>query len=262
MTTPGVRGRPREHIGLYVWFSLTGLCTIAVLAVLTRFPFLYFTRIEVRGDTQVPHAELISQLRAYPLHSFVGRLLGYNNFLLWNGGSVTLDDLNISRTEIARDIVHRALQVTVTDRARSLVWCSDALRCVWVDADGIAFQYAPFAEGQLITTVSEQALASPVLGMGMLPSGQFARLRRVFELLQHASLPMSGAAFERDTADLYVTLRSGALFAFNLRVDPEFVATALPELVARKDFANIAHADFRVANKVYYSMNDGSLLPQ
>ncbi|GEM_PF-6378700 len=253
MTSTGVRERPREHIGFLVWFSLLGLIFIGLAGVVLRFPFFRYERIEISGESHVPRADLLAELRAYPLHTALGRFLGYDHFFLWGNASIVLPELILARVDILRDVVHRVLRVVVADRERVLVWCGGESQCAWVDPRGVAFQYAPFAEGQLITSISEDGVLPP-LGATVLPDDQFTRLRRVVGIVQSAGLMVERIVFDRKLLEVAVTARNAPALAFSLRFDSSFAATVLSALSVRKDFRNIGTVDFRVEQKAYYRM--------
>ncbi len=256
MAFNGVASRKKscEHIGLYVWSSLLGLLIIGALGALTRLPFFYFKRIEIAGETRVPKEEIIAELMSYPLKGPVSRFLGFNHFLLWSAPEVALADARFARVAISRDLIHRTLRATVSDRAQRIVWCVDSVHCVWADDDGIAFQNAPFAEGQLVRAVTAETDEPLIFGRGVLPGEEFRRVREIFNIIDSAALPVAKTMLERASGDLRIALVSGAELYFNVRIDPSFAVTALRALVSRKDFVNIAYADFRVARKVYYKM--------
>lgn len=254
MTTTGVRGRPREHIGFLVWFSLLGIIVIGLAGFVLRFPFFRYARVEITGDTRVPRADIISELRAYPLSSAVGRFLGYNHFFLWGSSSVTSSETLLARVDVRRDFFRRVLRVTATDRERRFVWCDEESRCVWVDARGTAFERAPFAEGQLVTQVIERGHALPALGSRVLPDAEFSRLTRAIRVAQGADVPLGDVTLVREAKEARVALQGAPTLIFSLRVDPEFAATALGLLSARKDFRDIREVDFTVERKAYYKM--------
>ncbi|MDO8584590.1 MAG: hypothetical protein Q7R85_00520 [bacterium] len=253
MTSAGVRGRPQEHIGFLVWFSLLGLMFIGLAAVVLKFPFFYYRSIEISGESHVSRADLLADLRAYPLKNVFGRFLGFDHFFVWGSSSIALPELVLSRVEVSRDFARRVLRVSVTDRERALVWCGAENACAWVDPMGIAFQYAPFADGQLITSISEDG-ALPPLGAAVLPGNQFMRLQRVIEIVQGAGLMVEHIVFDRNLLEVTVTARNAPTLAFSLRFDSAFAATALSVLSGRKDFRNINVVDFRVEQKAYYKM--------
>lgn len=254
MTSAGPRGQSREHIGLHVWVSLLGLISIGLAAFVLKFPYLRYARIEVAGETAVSRADLISDLRAYPLRSAVGRLLGYDHFFLWGNSSVALPELTLAEVVVSRDFLRRTLRVTATDRARTLVWCDEYGACVWVDDGGIAFERAPFAEGQLVTQVIERGHALPALGSSVLLDTEFLRLTRAIRVAQGAGIPLRDITLVREAKEARIALQGGPTLIFSLRIDPEFAATALAALSARKDFRDIQEIDFTVERKAYYKM--------
>lgn len=248
------KAQPSEHIGLYIWVSLFGLIAIGLAAFVLRFPFFRYERVEITGGTRVLHADIAAELRAYPLATVLGRLLGYNHFFLWGSSPVVLPEMLLARVEVSRDFLRRTLRVTATDRARAFVWCNDVFACVWVDDGGVAFERAPFAEGQLVTQVIERGGAFPALGSRVLSSDEFSRLTRAIRVAQSAPLPLGDTTLVRETEEARVALQGGPTLTFSLRVDPEFAATALGVLSARKDFRDIREIDFTAERKAYYRM--------
>lgn len=252
MTSAGPRGQSREHIGLYVWVSFLGLIAIGLGAFVLKFPYLRYARVEVSGETAVSRADLISDLRAYPLKSGIGRLLGYDHFFLWGASPVALPELTLARVEVSRDFLRRTLRVKATDRERRLVWCDEHGACVWVDDGGTAFERAPFAEGQLVTQVIERGNTLPALGSAVLPSATFSRLLRAIQVTQGAAASLSEITVRRKEDEVRIALQGGPTLIFNLRIDSEFAATVLAALSARKDFRDIQEVDFTVERKAYY----------
>lgn len=244
----------RERIGLYVWVSLFGLIAIGFGAFVLRFPFLRYARVEISGETAVTAADIIADLRAYPLANTIGRFLGYDHFFLWGNTSIALPEFALARVEVSRDFLRRTLRVTVIARERTLVWCDDSFSCVWVDSGGTAFERAPFADGQLVTRVTESAGASPTIGMTVLPAIEFARLLRAVRIAQAVS-PLRDILFNRKERIARIALENGPTLFFNLRIEPEFAETALAALFSREDFRDIKEIDFTVERKAYYRMS-------
>lgn len=242
----------REYIGLYVWVSLLSLIAIGLGAFVLKFPYLRYARVEVSGETAVSRADLISDLRAYPLRSAIGRLLGYDHFFLWGNSPIVLPEFALAQARVSRDFFRRTLRVTVIDRERRLVWCDEYGACVWVDDGGVAFERAPFAEGQLVTQIIEWGNTLPALGSTVLPPAEFSRLERAIRVAQDTTAPLGSITLFRDSKEARVALQGGPTLIFSLRVDPEFAATALGTLSARKNFRDIAEVDFTVERKAYY----------
>lgn len=248
--------KPPEHIGLYVWVSFLGLIAIGLSAFVLKFPYFRYVRVDVAGETAVSRADLISDLRAYPLRGAVGRLLGYDHFFLWGASPVALPELTLAEVVVSRDFLRRTLRVTATDRARALVWCDEHGACVWVDDGGIAFERAPFAEGQLVTQVIERGHTLPALGSSVLLDTEFSRLTRAIRVAQSAEVPLRDITLVREAKEARIALQGGPTLIFSLRIDPEFAATALAALASRKDFRDIAEVDFTVERKAYYKMKN------
>lgn len=241
----------REHIGLYVWVSLLGLIAIGLAGTVLKFPFFRYARVEISGETSVPVADILADLRAYPLASVVGRFLGYNHFFLWGNASVSLPEFALARAEVSRDFLRRTLRVNVIERERALVWCGENYACVWVDETGIAFEKAPYAEGQLVTRVTEVGGAAPSLGTTVLPTAEFSRMLRAVRIAKTGA-PLGDILLHREKQTARIALQDGPALLFSLRIEPEFAETALAELSSRKDFRDIKEIDFTVERKAYY----------
>jgi hypothetical protein len=136
---------------------------------------------------------------------------------------------------------------------------ASAFRCFWFDADGVLFDRAPVAEGNIIRVIHDYSQKNIGLGALILPQ-QF--VPNLFSILR--VLDASGIGIEEIRLDdigleeLNVITYNGPKLLFSLRFPSDNALTVLKKMTDRTatsslpDLKKLQYVDFRVENRAYY----------
>jgi hypothetical protein len=235
---------------LYLYIFLSGALVLGGLFILFGGP-LHFQKIQIIGapDAFVTELEklLIQEILAKP----AARVLGYRNLLSWPNGELKSQNPRLSGSLIQKDILGKTLKITLPEKKRSLIWCSE--KCFWLDNSGYSIEEAPVTVGTLVPIVtSKSATLSLGLGHAVMSPQLFSNLLKTIGILE--SLGLSGLDMVVDTAgkELVVRRDGYAALYFNLQHDPENLISPLKKLMKLPGLKKLSYIDFRVENRAYY----------
>ncbi len=265
----------RLRLVSYAIFLFIGAAAIGAVYVARETPVFWLTRVDVLGIPQSERSAFIGALEPFIYKNASARFLGIDNFLAWPNELPVLGP-DMSGIEVQKDFLERSVTLHVSRRERFGIWCfqfSEAntiagepeiaaidSECFWTDEDdGILFEEAPLAAGQLFITVFENTdvststpSARPALGGAVLDSIRFGRLKRVLEVSSGLGLTGDRVEFNREGDSVSFKTHEGPVLKYSLRFDfDESSVNALKELFSKKAPEAIRYADLTVKNKIY-----------
>jgi hypothetical protein len=193
--------------------------------------------------------------------SWQGTVFGHDNILAWPL-VMTPEAMRffpgVKDASIEKDFVRRSVTVRVNERRPFAIWCLESSavsdRCWWWDKEGVIFEKAPKARGNLIPVVHDSSQTEKRLGDRVLDDEtMLANMMTVFDALSAAEIPVKDIHLS-DIAlrDVRVDTYNGPTMLFNLRFPASHAAEVLTSLRKEPGLARLFSVDFRVENRVYY----------
>jgi len=203
--------------------------------------------------------------------SKVTEFLGINNILIWNNTKLVQFQKNsaIANLTIEKDYWHHQIKIIVSEREKFGIWCPSPFvdntstteanfasqstkgeGCYWFDKNGVLFNGAPSAEGNLINKVDDFSGRSLKIGDSILGEKLVSNLIKVFDVLEQADLGIKSLKLERPELQEILT-ESSPIIYFSLRNDPSFGLSAIESLKST-GLNKLEYIDLRVENRAYY----------
>lgn len=258
------RDRQRQRIRRLIYVFFAGLFLIAITWIFLRSPIVRLRSLEIDGNRQMSDRDvmILLQSRVFKMPSM--RFLGFRNLIAWPE-EVSAEDLKlfpgVKSVSIEKKYSEGKITVRVVERETYGIWCFmnyDFPRCVWFDLEGVALERAPFAEGSLITQVSDFAQDSPRLNARVIPAKFIPPLFSIFRVLEESGLRVLAIHLKNlDLQELSVITAEGPRLLFSLRFPAENTLGVLRSLRAEtspgaKPFRELEYVDFRVEHRAYY----------
>ena len=229
---------------------LTGLTYLCVYS-----PMFRITEVKIVGAGQMQTEALLAALKVQVAASPLG-WLGNDNYLAWPD-ELPYRTAQVQNISIQKSFLPRSITIHVTPRTRYAVWCNDIearqQSCYWVDPNGIIFERAPIAEGQLVQTIYDDASgAFGLIGEPVLAESSFQIVKKVVEGTQALGLAVRRMRITHELQELRVDTEQGARILFSLRFDPE--PTALPALarfMKKPGLTRVEYLNLTVENRAY-----------
>ena len=239
------RKRSRNHRSLKL-----ALFLIAVFLFLGGFAYLvWFSDVFTVRAIEVEGAALVKK------ETISGPIEG--NILFWKLPVNIGDYPQIANVDVKKDFVERKVKVSVTERAKVLIWCgAENENCFWADENGFIFTTAPIPEGVLVVNVVRDSTNRELkVGDSVLPADLFPNLKHAIELLNGLDasveeIRLDDLKFKEATA----VIAGGPEVYFSLAIDPRFGKGVLESLMASPNWGAIRYVDLRVENRAYYSL--------
>jgi len=179
------------------------------------------------------------------------------NILFWKP-PLTADEFpQLARVEAKKDFINRTIKITVTERGKVLIWCTETNEnCFWTDENGFIFTTAPIPGGALVVDVIRDYTNRELsIGENVLPDELFVNLKYALELFDNLDAPIKeiridDLKFKEATA----VISGGPEVYFSLIFDSRFGEGVLESLMASQDWGLIRYVDLRVENRAYYSL--------
>ena len=235
---------------IYVGLAIFLLLLAGIFYAVVYSPLFQITRINADTETEKLKSFFSSR-------SKLAKFLGVNNILVWNNnvGDFLKQNPQIINLSIKKNYFHREVDVNFQKRERFGIWCQQiSASCWWFDKNGVAFEYAPKTEGEMIYKVDDFSERQLVIGDKVIKEDLFANLLKIFNILKQSdlnirTLQMKDLSLQEATIEPENVLMPKIYFS--LRFDPAF---AMPAIQAIKEYGlnKIEYVDFRVENRAYY----------
>jgi len=179
------------------------------------------------------------------------------NILFWKP-PVDIGSLEyVADFTIEKNYIDRTLLVTLDERERKVVWCLEKSgNCFWIDDEGYVFSPAPYPSGALvIKTVRDHTERDIGLGDFVLPKNLHLNLKRIFNLIDEMSLPVTEVRIDDlKYEEMTVSVSGGPDIYFSLSINPDFGRSVIESLKASDEWGKALYIDLRVENRAYYSL--------
>lgn len=256
---------------------------------LTNSPFLKIKSISAisgeGGEFGAESEELIRDLRIFfASNSEIAALFGPDNILIWRIDipNFLKNQPAFSNLEISKNYFKREINVKFEKREKFGAWCQQTLTnadyaqtnaeieknqfesvlslyksaCWWFDRNGIIFEKAIKAEGEMIYKIQDNSERRLNPGESIFEKRLFENLLKIFEILQMANLNIKTLYIDNlalEEAEVRPLINSIPQIYFSLRFDPTFALTAI-ESLKKTGLEKVQYIDFRVENRVYYKL--------
>lgn len=276
----------------FILISILGIiCVFVVLGAWVIFHSRLFSiqDINISGNERVSQEEIAAFLKSRILEeAFWKHVLGFQNILVWPK-KLTEDDLKflpqLKSIEIEKRFRERKVNVQVKERKPFGIWClfpqtqinadnnplitaetssSDidvnppydqrgSASCWWFDEEGVLFEKALAAEGNLIPAVDDYSRDKLGLGSAVLPEDFMSNLISIFRVLRDSGVSVKEVRLEDiGLEEIKAATYDGPELYFSLRIPADNALTVISSLAGKADFKNLKYIDFRVENRAYY----------
>lgn len=233
-------GRTKSFLFLFLF----GLLAAGTAYLVWFTPLFQIRAVEVSGGTEAEE-EIFKQKTS-------------NNLLFWRPPVNEKDYPQIAKLEVKRNFLERKISVSLEKRQKEIIWCLEkSQQCLWLDNTGFAFTSAPFTTGTLVEVkvVRDYSDREVKIGDNALSPKNFEHLKTVLLILSQLNLPIHEIKIENiDYKEVVVDLSSGPDLYFSLLFDPRFSKSVIEKLKASSEWNGLRYIDFRVENRVYYSL--------
>ena len=262
-----------------VFLLLVGLALLAV-----KQSGLFTVRAkEVSGVPAIYGEQVLRDMEVFSrAHSLAFRFLGADNMLALSSDMEEFLAANpqFKTLRVQKDLVRRAIKVTVDVREKFGVWCGagsegvtqpieddggataidsgiaandHADECYWFDRDGVLFAKAPHVQSELFNRVHDSTGRALELRDKILSDRLFVNLVKIFALLEAADIntktvSIRDLALEEASADSV----SDPTLYFSLHTDPDFALSAIEAIKRSGSWSKLGYVDLRSENRAYY----------
>jgi len=124
--------------------------------------------------------------------------------------------------------------------------------CYWFDRQGVAFDYAPNTQGQLINKIIDlSSKPSIFLGNKILNQDEIENLIAIFDLMEKSGFSYKTFYIENnDLKEIYSSDFSKPVLKFSLRNNPSYALGFLKEHF--EELKKVNYIDLRISNRIYY----------
>ena len=283
------RGRRKRYFILISILAIGCVLLTAGAWVVFRSRLFLIQNINISGNERVSREEIISFLEArISKESFLKRVLGFQNILAWPQ-KVNEDDLKflpqLKSIEIEKRYRERAVSVLVKERKPFGIWClipqtqiaadnntritadasssdigvnprydeRESATCWWFDEEGILYEKALAAEGNIIPAVDDYSRDNLGLGSAVLPEGFAPNLISIFRVLRDSGISVKEVRLEDiGLEEIKVATYDGPELYFSLRIPADNALAVINSLSGKTGLKNLKYIDFRVENRAYY----------
>lgn len=230
------------------------LFLVGIWIVISQTSLFHVQKITASDPENIDFDVLLRSVRPQIASTFLGGLLGPENYFAWSE-DLSYSDLNFSGITIEKSLLTRSVNINATPRKRFAVWCAEfeTSYCYWVDQEGYVFDVAPQPQGQLIPAINEitSATSSPIyIGAPVLPIEQFERVRSILTFAQGLAISIDRITMNRSHQELHLKSLSGAVVMFSLRFNPATSALpALKKLSADQGLGRFEYIDLTAENR-------------
>lgn len=251
------RAKLRLRLKIAVFTLIAGLMAAGTGYVVFYSSLFRLHEVVVTGNRFTDEARILSTVQSSIIgNSFVKRLLGHTNYLVWpeEAPSIFFTFLPaISEAKITRDYFEKKITITVKERERFGVWCR-ANECFWFDRDGVIFDNAPSAQSSLLPTIHDYSKTDIPLGSRVFSdSKHIENILAAFEIVNAIGIGIEELNLSRpELREFYVKTYDGAELRFSLDLDPRPFASALYKLKVDPGLKKLEYIDMRVENRIYY----------
>ncbi len=239
-----------RRLRLYGYFSAVILILTGVVYLFTGSPLFKVGSLRVINANGIDESVLITTLKAQVAASSHG-WLGADNWLAWSE-KLTYSTPRIATISVTKSFWDRGITITVAPRERYVVWCGTNENCYWVDTNGVIFEPAPVADGQLVQTVFDDAEPVGSIGNTVLATETFSIVKKILDGTQALSMNIVKVAIHRSLQELIITTAQGSRILFSLRFDP--TPTALPALarfIQKPGLSKLEYVNLTVENRAF-----------
>ena len=229
-------------------------------------PWTRVETVEVSGLRRVPEAAVLGMMYAQIQRSFTGSIFGKEHFFAIPRSidpEIIVAIPNIVGIDIERDFRNRAIRIAVREREPFGIWCfkkERPIKCVWFDDEGIGFEPAPAAEGNLIRSVSDYAQEPVALGEPVIRKEYMKPLASIFAVFQSSSVRVREIEYrDPSLAEIVASTYDGPELFFSLRFETNQAIPVLEDLLTEDvrgklipRFRDLEYIDFRVEQRAYY----------
>ncbi len=241
-----------KRLRLYAYISGIFLLIISAAYLITRSSFFKLGEIKIVSTEPINESLLLATLRTQVAARPIAAWLGADSYFAWPL-DLRYAAPNIATISIEKSFWAKIITITVIPRDRYAVWCGQEGSCAWVDTDGILFQPAPVAEGQLVQTIFDTGVHSlGMIGDPVLSSSSFGVVKKTIDGVKRMNIGVSRIAVDGELQELQLTTNTGALIRMSLRFDPS--VTALPAIgrfAEKPGFSKIEYLNLTVENRAY-----------
>lgn len=241
------RGRNRRLKYLSAFSCLILLFIFLITGL--RSSYITFEDIIIRGASEAQSKELRSQIISDKLSRVSGKVLGYANFLLWQGDLTGVDMHQYENIVVKPDFSNRKVLIEVVGKKREMIGCITE-KCFWISRDGAILDNAPESNGQLMESVRFEN-ESIISDKYVLIKSNFDNLLKIIDIFQANSLRIESNTVTKEN-ELNVKLLNGPNISFSLKNNTDFIEPVIKKLQNDKKILNLTYIDFRIENKAYY----------
>ncbi|OGY98168.1 MAG: hypothetical protein A3A43_02300 [Candidatus Liptonbacteria bacterium RIFCSPLOWO2_01_FULL_56_20] len=255
--------RGRRRTAFFAAWGAVALMAIGALWVAVHSPVFAVQAVEIQGVRRVTEQEVLALLEAaVPGDSFVRRVLGFRNMLVWPD---RLPEDTLALNPYLRDLaIHKsysshAVRVDILERTPFGLWCfkqQEPGECFWFDDQGVVFERSLAAEGNLIRVVNDYSQnAAPLAGV-ILPRAFMQNFFSILRVLAAADLNIKEVRLDDvGREEMRVVTHDGPELYFSLRFPSDDALPVIASLYAGgfgEGFSKLEYLDFRVENRAYY----------
>lgn len=243
------------------------LVLLALPVILLNLSFWKIRTITVSGNSAVP-AESIDPIVAGDLQGTFDHLIPRANIIFFSKADIVRDVTSafprLLSVRVSITGFH-SINVAVTERVPSALWCDNGNACYLMDASGIIFDHAPEIEGALylvyrgeVGDASTTDLTASPLGAQFTTPAEFASLQTFAGNVKTLNLdPVSVTALGESEYEM--ALSGGEVIFFTTRVPIADTISNFESVLADPSLSlrsgsglSVSSLDLRYGNKVFY----------
>lgn len=242
----------RLRLYIYTGGSLLLLVGLGYLAIAS--PLFKVGELSIQSSSAVDKDALIASLKAQVAAGSWG-WLGADNYLAWSS-NLHYSTPHVKEITVEKSFWSRSIIITVQARERYAVWCNPGSTedsCYWIDHEGIVFEYAPVADGQLVQTIFDTATSTPgAIGEPVLPLDEFSAISKTLDRARHLNLPIHKITVDRLRQELWLDTDAGTRIMLSLRFDPEPAALpAIERFIQKPGLSKLEYLNLTVENRAF-----------
>lgn len=220
--------------------------------------FLKVAKITVENNRLTNEHNLLPVLNSAIIQKQSWRKwFGPDRFIFWLGIN-SLSGLRqtplVAGVEIKTDVKRREVVITVNERQAAGLWCPLNAECVIFDKVGMAFAYAPRAEGHIFLKISDQEMKAIRPGQPLFEeSSWFGEILKIIDVLKLNRIDFGDIVVKPHyLKEWELNLAEGPVLKFSFDQIPYDFGKAITNLQKTLDWSKLIYIDFRVANRIYY----------
>lgn len=238
---------------------IVGLFLIGVSYFLLYSKFMKVNEFKIEGISTIDKNTLFGLLAAEVIRGESWRaFFGQDNLIFWLG--VKNDSLKekiplLADLKLKTNLWEQRVEISVLERQFKGIWCLvKSQQCFIFDKEGVVFNVAPLAEGNLLLKVNDESNRSINLGQLVLPDfSWFEKMFIVLDMIKKEEmLPADIRIKDINLREWEAAIFNGPRFIFSFESIPENLSEIIKSLKNQLNFSKLYYIDFRIPGRIYY----------